>query len=62
VIFELSPAGTETVLWTFTGGADGAPPTRGLVRDSKGNLYGTTTYDGNANCYRGCGVVYKIIP
>jgi hypothetical protein len=30
------------VLHTFTGGADGATPTAGLVGDSKGNVYGTT--------------------
>ena len=42
VVFKLDATGTETVLHTFTGGADGAIPYAGLVRDSEGNLYGTT--------------------
>lgn len=44
VVFELSPAGTswtETVLYSFTGGADGIAPRGGLIRDSAGNLFGT---------------------
>ena len=39
-VFTLdSTAGDETVLYTFTGGADGKWPL-GVVRDAKGNLYG----------------------
>jgi uncharacterized repeat protein (TIGR03803 family) len=36
-------AQTYTVLYSFTGGADGAFPTAGLIQDSAGNLYGTTS-------------------
>jgi uncharacterized repeat protein (TIGR03803 family) len=46
VVFELSSlAGiwTETVLYSFTGGADGSFPVNGLVMDAAGNLYGTVT-------------------
>jgi uncharacterized repeat protein (TIGR03803 family) len=46
VVFKLAPAGQETVLVTFTGGTDGALPYGGLVRDSAGNLYGTTSAGG----------------
>jgi hypothetical protein len=51
-VFELSPPGpasnawTETVLHAFTGGADGDSPSGGLIFDSQGNLYGTTTQGG----------------
>jgi uncharacterized repeat protein (TIGR03803 family) len=38
VVFKLDTTGTETVLHTFTGGADGAIPYAGLVRDAEGNL------------------------
>ena len=38
----LSGAQTYTVLYTFQGGTDGALPFGGLIRDSAGNLYGTT--------------------
>ena len=43
VVFKLDPSGKETVLHTFTGGADGYLPFAGLVRDQVGNLYGTTS-------------------
>jgi uncharacterized repeat protein (TIGR03803 family) len=56
VVFELDPAGHESVLHSFAGGADGASPDAGVVRDSAGNLYGTTFYGGTANA----GVVYKL--
>jgi uncharacterized repeat protein (TIGR03803 family) len=56
VVFKLSPAGKETVLHSFTGGADGVYPYAGLFRDAAGNLYGTTENGGTANL----GVVFKI--
>ena len=34
---------TETVLYSFKGGADGANPISGLVADASGNFYGTTS-------------------
>jgi uncharacterized repeat protein (TIGR03803 family) len=46
-VFELNPTtGQETVLYSFTGGADGGLPWAGVVRDSAGNLYGTTVLGG----------------
>jgi uncharacterized repeat protein (TIGR03803 family) len=56
VVFEVSPTGQETVLYNFTGGADGGQPSTGLFRDSAGNLYGTTYRGG----IRATGVVFKI--
>lgn len=45
-IFQLKPTAggrwTETVLYSFQGGDDGAAPAAGLVFDHAGNLYGTT--------------------
>jgi uncharacterized repeat protein (TIGR03803 family) len=65
VVFKLDTTGTETVLHSFTGGADGATPFARLIRDSAGNLYGTTQYGGGGssgnNCYYGgCGAVFKL--
>ena len=48
----------ETVLYTFTGGSDGANPNAGVIFDSSGALYGTTVYGGAFNT----GTVYKLIP
>lgn len=61
--FKLDATGTLTLLHTFTGGADGASPVGTLLRDSAGNLFGTTYDGGNINCYlgsMGCGTVYKL--
>lgn len=50
-VFELTPKGggnwTEKILHSFgSNGADGAGPEAGLIMDSAGNLYGTTSYGG----------------
>jgi uncharacterized repeat protein (TIGR03803 family) len=55
-VFELTTADKAIVLWTFTGGADGGHPVGGLVRDSKGNLYGTTEQGGTD----GYGTVFEV--
>jgi uncharacterized repeat protein (TIGR03803 family) len=47
IVFKIAPDGTETILYDFTGGNDGAHPSAGVIADSKGNLYGTT-YSGGA--------------
>jgi uncharacterized repeat protein (TIGR03803 family) len=62
LVFKIEPAGEETVLYAFTGGADGADPYGRLIRGEKGEIYGTTLFGGNVNtapCF-GCGVVYKV--
>jgi uncharacterized repeat protein (TIGR03803 family) len=48
-VFQVTPAGVLTVLYSFTGGTDGQQPYAGLVADSGGNLYGTTSFGGNNN-------------
>lgn len=62
VVFELDTTGTETPLYTFQGGADGANPYSALVQDAGGNLYGTTAFGGGVTSSfpSGCGVVFKI--
>ncbi len=76
VVFKLTPttqgSWVETVLYTFTGGRDGAVPAGGVVMDAKGNLYGITEFGGDEkspNCLGngssylpGCGVVFKLTP
>src|SRR5579885_2849737 len=63
-VYRIDAAGNETVLYSFQGGADGGLPYGGVVRDSAGNLYGTTQYGGNVSACggNGCGVVYKLDP
>ena len=61
-VFKLDTTGEETVLYSFTGGTDGGYPVGGLLRDSAGNLYGTTVDGGEGSgCYYGgCGTVFKV--
>lgn len=55
VVFNVTPAGKERVLYTFHG-ADGATPNYGLIKDAKGNGYSTTTYGG----VDGVGTVFEL--
>jgi uncharacterized repeat protein (TIGR03803 family) len=72
-VFKLSPPAsvckstfcpwTETVLYRFGGGSDGAAPYAPVVFDGVGNLYGTTYNGGASSCSEfgnGCGVVFKL--
>ncbi len=59
-VYKLETSGRFIVLHTFTGGSDGGGPYGGLVRDSAGNLYGTTMNGGNVCANSTCGVVFKI--
>jgi uncharacterized repeat protein (TIGR03803 family) len=52
------------VLHAFTGGAgDGNSPFGGVIRDSHGNLYGSTLSGGTCGPVEGgCGTVFKLRP
>ncbi|MFZ0321178.1 MAG: choice-of-anchor tandem repeat GloVer-containing protein [Candidatus Sulfotelmatobacter sp.] len=62
VVYELSAASdgkwTETVLYNFTGEADGGMPEGNLVVDSSGNLYGTTFLGGGQ--YNNYGIAFEL--
>ncbi len=47
VLFKITPSGTYTELYNFTGGDDGAYPYSSPIEASDGNLYGTTLYGAN---------------
>ncbi|MGD1020079.1 MAG: choice-of-anchor tandem repeat GloVer-containing protein [Verrucomicrobiia bacterium] len=61
-VFQISPSGTYTTLYSFAGyPTDGADPQAGLVQGSDGNFYGTTQFGGtNTNCGAGCGSIFRI--
>jgi uncharacterized repeat protein (TIGR03803 family) len=56
IVFQIAPDGSETVLYDFTGGDDGAHPAGGVLRDKRGNLYGTTLAGGSG----GQGTAFKL--
>jgi uncharacterized repeat protein (TIGR03803 family) len=59
VVFKVSKTGEETVVHSFAGyPSDGGYPFGGLIRDAKGNIYGTTVSGG---IYDG-GTVWKLTP
>lgn len=63
LIFEIDPStGVETSLFEFNGGTEGYEPISNLIRDSAGNIYGTTYYGGISSCFEGvgCGIVYEL--
>jgi uncharacterized repeat protein (TIGR03803 family) len=59
-VFRITPAGVETVLYAFSGGASGEPatPAPGLILGADGNLYGTTRAGGAHSI----GVVFRLTP
>lgn len=65
-VFDLNSNGQEELVYSFTGAPDGQFPAAGVVRDSAGNLYGTTDIGGTGPCATsegtGCGTIYKITP
>jgi uncharacterized repeat protein (TIGR03803 family) len=68
-VFKITPAGVETVLYSFgASSSDGAYPSAGVIQGTDGNFYGATTYGGIAYgagdppaVDRG-GVVFKVTP
>ena len=62
-VFELVPSTngkwTKKVLFSFDGGEDGGTPYSGLIFDTIGNLYGTTSGGG---AYGNYGTVFEVAP
>ncbi len=57
IVFKVKiKTGKEAVLYSFTGTPDAAYPSSGLVRDSKGTLYGTSQDGGTNNL----GTVFEV--
>ena len=57
-VFQMTPDGTVTPLYSFTAGNDGAVPLAPLTQGNDGNFYGTTYEGGISNA----GAIFKITP
>ena len=57
-VFMITPAGSITTLWSFSGASDGKYPIAGLMQSSDGNFYGTTSAGGLG----GSGTIFMITP
>ena len=66
VVFKLTPAGDESVLYTFHNGValDGYWPYGSIAIDAQGNLYGTTERGGAHSIHvpHGDGIAFKVSP
>ncbi|HEY1638208.1 MAG TPA: choice-of-anchor tandem repeat GloVer-containing protein [Rhizomicrobium sp.] len=61
-VFKVSPAGIETVLYSFKGGRDGQNPYGAVALDPAGNIYGVTAWGGKGCDDLGCGTVFELTP
>jgi uncharacterized repeat protein (TIGR03803 family) len=57
-VYKITTSGTETVVHSFTGGADGFNPYGSLLLNTDKALYSTTQTGGSSNL----GTVFKLIP
>ena len=63
-VFKLARNGSGwsfSLLYSFTGGADGSAPIAAVVFGRDGTIYGTTEFGGR-NCGVGCGTVFHLRP
>jgi uncharacterized repeat protein (TIGR03803 family) len=62
-VFEITPAGALTTLYSFcsqSGCADGQIPIAGLLQGTDGAFYGTTSDGGDGICAMGCGTMFSL--
>ena len=57
-VFEVTPEGSESVIYSFTGLSDGSYPINGLIADAQGNFYGAAL----GGDYSVFGEVFKVTP
>ncbi len=58
-VYEITPSGLESVIYSFTGEDDGTSPEAPDILDAAGNLYGTTFIGANGD---GGGSAYELSP
>lgn len=62
-VFRVTPSGTVTTLYSFSGPPEGAQPAGGLIQALDGQFYGVTVVGGTStNCFENCGTVFQMGP
>lgn len=61
-VYEFSSDGSYVTLHSFNSSSDGYAPETGVIRDSAGNLYGTTSRGGARHGLTEGGTIYKLTP
>jgi uncharacterized repeat protein (TIGR03803 family) len=61
-VFKLNTSGVFSVLYTFSGNADGGHPIGRPLIDVNGNVHGATASGGDQECPGGCGLVFQVDP
>jgi hypothetical protein len=69
-VYKMTPTAqggwTGTIIYAFSGRADGGVPQASVVVDGAGNVFGSTEVGGVGNCDpywgAGCGVIFEITP
>lgn len=61
-VFKITPAGVETLLYSFAGGAANGATPQSLIQGTDGNFYGATAQGGVGSCAGGCGTIFKLTP
>jgi uncharacterized repeat protein (TIGR03803 family) len=60
-VYQLTPSGVFSVLYSFPGNPGGADPASALVQDASGDLYGSTDHGGGGTgCAGGCGTLFEL--
>ena len=57
-VFQITPGGQESVLWSFGSGSDGSSPIGKVIQANDGNFYGSTESGGT----NGFGTVFRLTP
>jgi uncharacterized repeat protein (TIGR03803 family) len=57
VVFQLTPKGKLTILYSFNGTTDGSEPLGGLLQATDGSFYGVTAVEGSTD-----GTLYQLTP
>lgn len=60
-VFKVTPSGAKSIVYAFSGAADGQQPFK-LTVGPNGNFYGTTLWGGRSSESYGYGIIFEVTP